>query len=56
MYRDNMLAIMQTAVTRLQADDVTPSSAPNGYDAEAEGLLALLRDTSVEDLRTKAKT
>jgi hypothetical protein len=51
MYRDNALAVLKTATAKLEADGVVASTAPSGYDAEAEALLATLRTTSLDDLR-----
>jgi uncharacterized protein YjeT (DUF2065 family) len=51
MYRDNALALALTIVAKLEADGVTPSTAPKGYDVEAETLLQQLEDTPMEDLR-----
>jgi hypothetical protein len=51
MYADNKLAAILAAGAKLEAEGVLPSAAPKGYEAEAEGLLALLADMSMEDLR-----
>lgn len=53
MYRDNMLALLQAAAVKLERDGVTPLAKADGYDAEADALLALLRDTPLDDLRVE---
>jgi Na+/H+-translocating membrane pyrophosphatase len=52
--KDNILAAIREVAAMLEAQGVTPSTAAKGYAIEAEGLLAMLADMSMEDLRRKA--
>jgi Na+/H+-translocating membrane pyrophosphatase len=52
--KDNILAAIREAAAKLEAQGVTPSTAAKGYAIEAEGLLAILGELSMEDLRRKA--
>jgi Na+/H+-translocating membrane pyrophosphatase len=52
--KDNILAAIREAAAKLEAQGVTPSTAAKGYAIEAKGLLAMLEELSMEDLRRKA--